>query len=140
MSAEWFLFHQLWRNKETVGVATLAAGLGNPKTRAASWKVTKWSARNVLAPSAYHTGMAVGVPARNIGAVLAPPLARATGAVAAGILIGSVGGMAISRAVWGKSGQKTATDLYTGKVSFKKWTEAISELPRYYIPSLSGRR
>lgn len=133
MSFEYATLVYLNRHKEMLGAAGLAAAVAHPSTRRAGVTASVWAGRHLVAPAVYHSGMAAAVPAKNILYLIGPYAARATGAVAVGALIGSTVGMGVSRAVWGKSGQQHAVDLYTGKVSFQTWSQAVSDLPRYLL-------
>ena len=74
------------KHKETIITTGLAGAVANPKTRRAGIIATKWSARHLLGPAAYHGFMAGAVPTKNLVRLLGPYAARATGAVAAGAL------------------------------------------------------
>ncbi len=53
-------------------------------------------------------------------------VARATGAVAAGYLLGAVVGTVIARQFWGVEGAHDAFALYTGQVSRQDYTSVVS--------------
>ena len=139
MSLDYATIVYLNKHKEMIGAAGLAAAMAHPQTRRAGVVATVWSARHLVAPAMYHTGMAAAVPAQNLGRLILPHLARASGAVAVGAITGAAVGTGISRALWGSTGQSHAVDLYTGKVSKQKWTQAISSIPRHFIPDLSKK-
>jgi len=46
-----------------------------------------------------------------------------------GIILGAAAGIGISKAIWGPSGEQTARDFYSGKVSPSEWWGAVKTIP-----------
>jgi len=76
----------------------------------------------VGAMEAVATGAAMrAVPPLALGGIIL----KGVPAGLAGIALGAALGIGISKAIWGESGEQTARDVYTGRVSPRDWAQRV---------------
>lgn len=97
-------------------VGAFGFGLGNPKTRGATWTAAKWSVANVLRP----IGLGMATAAANVARVVVLPIVT-------GYVIGATAGTWISGKLFGESGKQDALELYSGKVSWDQYWSTVGE-------------
>lgn len=109
-----------------------AAAIANPRTRALGLRSASYLTRVAVNASIGAMKGAAGTPlvrkgptpgqmARGAG----KKAVTATGAIAAGYVIGATVGTGIAYAGWGKEGASDAIDLYTGQVSAEKYFTTV---------------
>jgi len=60
--------------------------------------------------------------------------------VGAGLILGAAGGIAVSQLLFGDQGRKDAIDLYTGKVSARKYVETVVAAPKRILELTEANR
>lgn len=111
-----------------VGYAGLTGfAIGYAPTRQLGWRMGSFGIRaagNITWGAA--RGLSTTTLVRGGSMTFGGGIVRATGAVAAGYLLGAVVGTVIARQFWGVEGAHDAFALYTGQVSRQDYTSVVS--------------
>jgi sulfite exporter TauE/SafE len=127
------------RHADYIAIGLVAGGLSNPVTRSATFRASKYTAVKILWPYVRSTAASQVNLVKNIAMSPVGKTLGYHGAAAAATAVAAVPiGIGVSGLIWGDSGIDHAKHFYSGKVSFKEWQEAVSSIPRHFIPDLSS--